>query len=336
MKSQYLLTTIIISSLILFVISGATLAFADHPNLSDLTFDKESYEYGDTMYITAQMYEPFMSDEGERNSYLALALEDLDPIRAPVIQVDVSETGITLLNYTFNKQNYEKGEFFIKSQLVMFYTDRIDYGGHFGSVEPTLTLSSDIYSTTTKHINDIKTHNSTLAEHDDTLLSMNVTLDEYDTIMYELQNTIQSQNTTITTLQSELNIIVELLDELLNPIPVKDPIGIMPILPQPIIEHPIDEIPPKLQRPTISNLTGILYTNGTAILSWDITTDSVNQYKIKYISEDKKVKKVTIRDSAITSYTVHNLQQEQYDFTLRAWTDAGKTNLAKVTIYPVL
>lgn len=334
MKSQYLLTTIIISSLILFVISGASLAFADRPNAVDLTFDKESYEFGDTMYITAQFYEPFQSDEGEKPAYITLQVFGVGMKQFNnVISFDIPENGTMLINFPLNQSNLEVGEFDVYTTVTSFHENN-KLNNHPDETSYGLTLSSDVNTTTIKNMDDIKIHDSTLAEHDNSLLSMDLIFDEYDTMMYELQNTVQLQDTVIVSLQSELNTIAELLDDLLNPIPIKDPIGIMPILPQPIIEHPIDVIPITPQRPTISNLSGVLYTNGTAILSWDITENQVNYYKIKYISEDNKIKKYTIKDSTTTSYTVHNLQQEEYDFVLRAWTDAGKTNLAKLTIQP--
>jgi len=76
-------------------------ATATHSNSTTITFDKNSYEFGDDMLLTVQLTQPWESDAGSNTS---IAIGTVNVLEGSYIRTyDFNHTtGIALINHTLN------------------------------------------------------------------------------------------------------------------------------------------------------------------------------------------------------------------------------------------
>ena len=182
---------------ILLILFGTIPAYADHPDAIHVTLDKESYEFGDTIFGTAQLVAPWDSVEGHTTSVNTRIFGDM-------IKSELNlETGIITFNSTLTSITLSLGTYTFTPSFTTIEkipndsSDRNWPIHHYGQLN-TITLNSDHDSTLLKHMEEITTLNSTDTEYARMFDHMYSEMDSSHEDMTLLNNT---------TLSNELEII---------------------------------------------------------------------------------------------------------------------------------
>jgi len=229
MNHIQLFTILLLSSLTLFGISNA---YADHPanNTMTVTFDKDNYEYGETMFMDVQLVEPFTSNFTGYTTKITIPLRDhLLSTETDFLYVNASDTGFASLNYTLDSDDLQKGPFNITPYFKTYHPyhpdvpDRVTSTKHNGEILE-LNLNSDPRSTLLQHMKDIPSVNSTLyTMNTDTVKSIDtlITLSQNNTSNFEqiylhldkLSRLIEIIEETITSLQLNMTAMSNQIDK---------------------------------------------------------------------------------------------------------------------------
>jgi len=227
--------------LLLAVSVGFTLAYGDHPDPVELTFNQEEYEFGDTMIITGTLPEPW---EDIENCETKAAIDpDIFPNESTT---NIDENGQFSFTYYLNSSELHLRPFSAYSIFTTHYESDLRPGYCIDIRHETIkyfnsTLNSDHYSTLLQHMKDIPIVNSTAQSnleamntmHDDMNLmhdEMNLMHDDMtflDTKITSLNNTIISLIANVTSIQTDLEILIALVEELIEqqpPLPLDAPI----------------------------------------------------------------------------------------------------------------
>lgn len=271
MNSQILILSLFFS--ISFV---SISAYADHPDAIIVTLDKESYDFGDTIFGTAQLIAPWNSTAWEGSDIDTLvsfgSLVGEKPLQSELNH----DTGIITFNYTLLSSSLEAKTYEITTYFHTYlpFSDRegIHIHTNHQGMPFNIILNTDLITATVQNLHDIPLVNNTAqtnmitiqetqaemhAMHDDMIL-IDDTIIQQNTLITLLNNTITSLHNTILNNENSINILAEMVEELLSQVPP------LP-LDAPIITAVIADDP--------DNLDNIFSTDDTITILFDSETN---------------------------------------------------------------
>jgi len=138
MKLQILFLLLIFS---IGLISNSV--YADHPDgtAMEVTFDKDNYKVGETVYMESQLVTPWETTPGAIATQVYLRTNLLSTLDGWKRTNDISDSGVAFLNFTLLLDGtYEDRELTVETYFITF--DPATY--HYG---PTYTLTLNSYCT---------------------------------------------------------------------------------------------------------------------------------------------------------------------------------------------
>ncbi len=340
--------------LIIILSFGLTEIYADHPDAVIVTLDKDSYEYGDTVFGTAQLIEPWASfewnykwNEIPSDSELWETIPE-DPLinrgdifGQPTQYSELSETGVYTFNFILLSPDLETG-IYTHTPLFTTYTPVIigdqdmhmeTYIRHYGKSFD-LILNTDLQTATAQNMQDIKHTNATTQTN---ILSItNNTAMMYDThdemqLMesnrYDEMQTMRMYNEQRDQLIDRLNDIVEVQN-------------IFIYILYDVMELDMEETIEGLL-PVIDDFTYIANGDNSITLYWFIESGQpITYYDITYRTEHheddthREWFEIIINDGTILEYTITDLENTEYEFKFGASNMYGKSEFIEFFITP--
>lgn len=316
-----MITSLTIILLILSVGLISNSAFADHPNSVNLTFDKESYDFGDTIFITAQAISPWESTEG-RDTRISVNFKNLDngvTYNYHVYSTINDETGIAHLEFLIISENFKTGT--ITTTASIRIAELIDWptGGKrvMSSSHPdpqiyNLNLNTDLISGTIQNLKNVKALDATTKDNTTNINSQKLDFDNFKKTFDEMNGLLIALNNTVTIQTGIINAQEKSLDVLRKIYNIDRP-------------ESLGDKSPKAKPNNVIQLTNIKATSqgdGTVLVTWNMnSTEPINQYRFKYAPVDEKMTVFNIYDGSLTSFTFQNLSSEEHKFKVVAFSD---------------
>ncbi len=166
MKISFILFSIV--AILVIGLSYDFLAYGDHPDPTLLTFNQESYEYGDTLIITAKLPQPFDSVDG-RDTQLTLDFVGGTNYLTEGQGTIVNSTGYAVFEYPLTDKNLRAGESTIKVYFIQYSLNdkgEVKYGQHRTENRYPFLINSDQTSIIIDSMKTLKSLNSTAINDD--------------------------------------------------------------------------------------------------------------------------------------------------------------------------
>lgn len=198
---------------LVFTSIGITSVYADHPDPVELTFNQESYEFGDTMIIISKAPSPWVSTIDTCGSYISLDLDIADS----VYTYDINATGHSTFIIPLNSSELIAGEFSASAKLTTI-SETVGHPGRCTATSHNLTqyynstLTSDHMSIVLRHMGDVNTldemNTGLRTALDDMYLhvdNIDITLNEIDSILARFDTAINDINSILTNINTKLS-----------------------------------------------------------------------------------------------------------------------------------
>ncbi len=204
MKISFILFSIV--AILVIGLSYDFLAYGDHPDPIKLTFNQESYEYGDTIIITAQLKAPFESVSSSPGTNLNIEFSNNGfPVLGKTVIVN-STTGIAIIEIPLVEPNgFKIGEITVRSSFITYYVYKYNPNamlGHTSFDTYTFLINSDADTTLLSHMKTLKSLNSTVTTDHKQMSFIQSSLKHFDDALITMSGIFHIERLDIDKLQN--------------------------------------------------------------------------------------------------------------------------------------
>ena len=195
-------TLFVLSSLLVILAIGLSydsLSFGDHTKPVELTFNQESYEYGDTMIVTAKLPAPFESANKDKGTELHMrgsgSLDSFNP------RLPVNSTGYAVFVAPLTSKEITSGVGGFRSTFLMYLEDGKLTQHRNYHIEKTM-VNSDVATITLDHMKTLKTLNSTVTKDHKQMSFIQSSLKHFDDALITMSGIFHIERLDIDKLQN--------------------------------------------------------------------------------------------------------------------------------------